>query len=322
MPLDFQHTSVLLHEAVDALSVRPDGVYVDGTAGGAGHSLEIARRLDGERGGRLFALDRDPDAVAAASERLAGYPATVLQRNYDEIPGVLAEFSLRAADGILMDLGVSSHQLDTESRGFSYHTDAPLDMRMSREGLSARDVVNTYSEEALTKILFEFGEEKFARRISANILAARKKGPVETTGELAAIIKASVPAAVRREKNPCKRTFQAIRMEVNGELAHLSEGLDRAFESLRPGGRLAVITFHSLEDRLVKRRFRHYCQGCTCPPAFPQCVCGKTPDGRLLFRKPVEPSEEERAANNRSRSARLRVVERMVKADGEIQSGI
>lgn len=295
---------------MEGLNINPDGIYLDATAGGAGHSSEIARRL---KGGRLIALDRDPDAVITATERLKAYNASVIRANYSEIGSVLEELSITEVDGILMDLGVSSHQLDAGERGFSYHQDAPLDMRMSQEGLSAKDVVNTYSYEQLSKIIFEFGEEKFSRKIAANIIKAREIKPLETTLELAEIIKQSVPAAKRREKNPCKKTFQAIRMEVNGELEHLSMGLDEAFRALKIGGRLAVITFHSLEDRLVKQRFNSFCTGCICPPDFPQCVCGRLPQGKLINKKPVEAGEEELEVNNRSRSAKLRVIERIRK---------
>lgn len=306
--MEFTHVSVLLNESIDGLDIKPEGIYVDATAGGAGHSVHIAQKLKGS--GRLIALDRDPDAVETASERLKGYNAQVVKSNYSDIRTVLDGLGIKLADGVLMDLGVSSHQLDTPERGFSYHSDAPLDMRMSREGTSAYDIVNGCSEEELSRIIFEYGEEKFSRRIAANIVKARKMNPVKTTLELAEIVKSSVPAAVRREKNPCKKTFQAIRIAVNGELEHLSVGLDAAFHCLKPGGRLAVITFHSLEDRLVKQRFAGWCKGCICPPDFPQCVCGRKPEGRLVNRKPIEAKQEELERNNRSRSAKLRIIER------------
>lgn len=306
--MEFTHVSVLLNESIDWLDIKPEGIYVDATAGGAGHSVHIAQKLKGS--GRLIALDRDPDAVETASERLKGYNAQVVKSNYSDIRTVLDGLGVKLADGVLMDLGVSSHQLDTPERGFSYHSDAPLDMRMSREGTSAYDIVNGCSEEELSRIIFEYGEEKFSRRIAANIVKARKMNPVKTTLELAEIVKSSVPAAVRREKNPCKKTFQAIRIAVNGELEHLSVGLDAAFHCLKPGGRLAVITFHSLEDRLVKQRFAGWCKGCICPPDFPQCVCGRKPEGRLVNRKPIEAKQEELERNNRSRSAKLRIIER------------
>lgn len=308
--MSFSHVSVLLEESINGLNINPDGVYIDGTAGGAGHSAEIAKRLSDK--GRLIALDMDPDAVKAASERLAEYKnAIVVKSNFTDVKEVLKKLDIDKADGMLMDLGVSSHQLDTAERGFSYHNDAPLDMRMSQEGLSAKDIINEFSEEELTRILFEYGEEKFARRISANIIKSRQMLEIKATGELAEIIKKSVPAYSKREKNPCKRTFQAIRIAVNGELESLSDGLDNAFECLKSGGRLAVITFHSLEDRLVKQRYNNWCRGCICPPDFPQCVCGHEAEGKLVNRKPIEPSEKEKEINNRSRSAKLRIIERI-----------
>lgn len=307
--MEFQHISVLLQECMEGLHIRPDGVYVDGTAGGAGHSSEIAKRLTT---GKLFALDQDPDAVAAATERLRVYPcAKVIQTNFRAMETVLHEEGIDGVDGVLLDLGVSSHQLDEGSRGFSYHADAPLDMRMSQSGASAKDLVNTCSVDELTRILRDYGEEKFARRIAVNIDRHRQVQPIETTLELAEIVKASVPASSRREKNPCKRTFQAIRIAVNGELEVLEEGLDAAFSMLNPGGRLAVITFHSLEDRLVKQKFARWCQGCTCPPDFPQCVCGNVPKAILVNRKPIVAGETELLYNKRSRSAKLRVLEKI-----------
>lgn len=306
--MEFKHISVLLDECIEGLDIKPDGIYVDGTAGGAGHSVNIAKHLTT---GKLIAIDRDPDAIKTAEERLSPYNAVVVRSNYSEIGSVIKELGIESVDGVLLDLGVSSHQLDTGDRGFSYHVDAPLDMRMSQEGISAKDVINGYSYEQLSKIIFEYGEEKFSRRIAQNIVSYREKKPVETTLELAEIIKQSVPAAVRREKNPCKKTFQAVRMEVNGELEHLSKGLDEAFFSLKIGGRLAVITFHSLEDRLVKQRFAGFCKGCICPPDFPQCICGRLPQGKLINKKPIEAAEEELKENNRSRSAKLRIIERL-----------
>lgn len=307
--MEFSHVSVMLEESINGLNIKPDGIYVDGTAGGAGHSCEIAKHLN--ENGLLIALDRDPDAVIAASERLSVYKnAKVIRSNYSQLREVLDSLGIDKVDGVLMDLGVSSHQLDTGSRGFSYHVDAPLDMRMSQDGMSAADIVNSYSEKELAKIIFEFGEEKFSRQIAANIVKAREFSPVKTTLELAEIIKNSVPQKVRRDKNPCKKTFQAIRIAVNGELEHLSKGIDDAFYSLKSGGRLAVITFHSLEDRLVKQRFAGWCRGCTCPPDFPQCICGNKPQGKLVNRKPIEAEKEELEKNNRSRSAKLRIIER------------
>lgn len=307
--MEFNHVPVLLHETLEGLNINPSGIYVDCTVGGAGHSMEIAKRLS--QNGRLIGLDRDPDAVSVAMERLSDFNATIVQKNYSEIAEVLQDLGIPSVDGILMDLGVSSHQLDTIERGFSYHYDAPLDMRMSQSGISAFDVVNQYSYEQLSKILFEFGEEKFSYKIANNIVNQRQIKPIETTLQLANIVKNSIPAKFRRDKNPCKKTFQAIRMEVNGELEHLSLGLDSAFESLKPSGRLAVITFHSLEDRLVKQRFLSWCKGCICPPDFPQCVCGKKPRAKLVNRKPIEATNSELELNNRSRSAKLRVIEKL-----------
>ncbi len=306
--MEFMHVPVLLDEVIASLDIKANGVYVDGTVGGAGHSKEIAKRLSSD--GLLIGLDRDPDAVLAASERLKGFPAKVFHRNYDEMRKVLDEIGIAGADGILMDLGVSSHQLDTAERGFSYHDDAPLDMRMSQTGLSAEDIVNTWSEETIAKILFEYGEEKFARSIAGKIAEARQIEPIRTTLQLAEIVKSSVPQKVRREKNPCKKTFQAIRIAVNGEFEHLEKGLEAAFECLKPNGRLAVITFHSLEDRIVKKQFKKWCTGCICPPDFPQCVCGRKPEGELVNRKPIVAGDSELNMNNRSRSAKLRVIER------------
>lgn len=305
--MDFSHISVLLKETVDGVFTDPRGIYADLTTGGGGHSLELAKRLDG---GSLVCFDQDPDAIEAAGERLKGYPVTFVKRNFRELREVLDELGIKALDGIMADLGVSSHQLDTAERGFSYHNDAPLDMRMSGEGLSARDVVNEYGFEELRKILYEFGEEKFAPKIAQGIVNARAVKPIETTGELSEIIKSSVPAAYRREKNPCRKSFQAIRIEVNGELDALESMLAAGFDSLKRGGRMAVITFHSLEDRIVKNRFRDFCTGCTCPPEFPVCVCGKIPRGRLITKKPLTAGGDELSGNSRSRSAKLRVIEK------------
>ena len=241
--MEFSHTSVLLNETIEGLAIKPEGIYVDGTAGGAGHSRKIAEKLTT---GRLIAIDRDPDAVQVATERLKGFNATVVQANYSEIASILRELEIEGVDGILLDLGVSSHQLDTGERGFSYNINAPLDMRMSQSGISAKDIVNEYSQEQLSKIIFEYGEEKFARKIADNIIKERQEKPIETTFELAEIIKKSIPAKFKREKNPCKKTFQAIRIAVNGELDHLSNCIDDAFDCLNSGGRLAIITFHSL----------------------------------------------------------------------------
>ncbi|MBQ3980420.1 MAG: 16S rRNA (cytosine(1402)-N(4))-methyltransferase RsmH [Treponema sp.] len=309
--MEFNHVSVMLDECINGLNIKPGGIYVDGTAGGAGHSKAIAQRLDPKAGGKLIAIDRDPDAVKAATQRLEGLPAQVVKGNYSQIDSILEDVGVEKVDGILLDLGVSSFQLDNAGRGFSYHTDAPLDMRMSREGFSARDVVNNYSFEQLAKIIFEYGEEKYARSIAMGILKAREHRPLETTLELAEAIKSSVPQRVRREKNPCKKTFQAIRIEVNSELEHLSIALDKTFDCLNAGGRLCIISFHSLEDRLVKQRFKSLCTGCTCPPDFPVCICGKKPQGKMISSKPIEASEQELAVNKRSHSAKLRIIEKL-----------
>ncbi len=308
MESNFYHLPVLLEEVLTGLDIKPEGVYIDGTCGGAGHSREIAKRLSG---GTLLGIDRDPDAVLAASERLAPYGFRAARGNYSDIRDIARENGIEAADGILLDLGVSSHQLDTEERGFSYHGNAPLDMRMSREGQTAADLVNTLAESELARILFQYGEEKFSRRIAGEIVRRRAEKLIETTGELAEIVGASVPAKFKRDKNPCRKTFQALRIAVNCEFEHLDRGLDEAFELLNPGGRLCVITFHSVEDRIVKQRFASFCKGCVCPPDFPQCVCGKTPRGKLVNRKPAEASPEELEKNPRSRSAKLRVIEKI-----------
>ena len=306
--MEFSHVSVLLKETVDGAFTDPKGVYADLTTGGGGHSLELAKRLDG---GRLICFDQDKEALEAAGERLKGLPVTLVRSNFCEMKSVLADLGIKELDGIIADLGVSSHQLDTAERGFSFHDDAPLDMRMSGEGLSARDVVNEYDEGELAKILFDYGEEKFGNRIARGIVNARLTAPIETTGQLAEIIKSSVPAAYRREKNPCRKSFQAIRIEVNHELDVLETALTDGFDVLKVGGRMSVITFHSLEDRIVKNRFKEFCTGCTCPPEFPVCVCGRKPMGRLVDKKPITASPEELERNPRSRSAKLRIIEKI-----------
>lgn len=306
--MEFVHKSVLLYETVNSLNIKPDGIYVDGTVGGAGHSLEIAKRLTT---GHLYAFDRDPDAVAVATERLSGFNATVIMSNFDEMDSRLAEIGVNKVDGIMLDLGVSSYQLDTAGRGFSYHKTAPLDMRMSQKGLSAKDVINEYSKEDLTRIFRDFGEEKFSYRIAEAILRARKVKTIETTTELAEIIAESVPASYRREGHPARKCFQAVRIEVNGELDSLAVALDKAFELLNKDGILSVITFHSLEDRIVKQKFKEFCTGCTCPPDIPICVCGKTPLGEIVNRKPITATNEELENNQRSRSAKLRVIKKL-----------
>lgn len=300
----------MLDECIEGLDIKPDGVYIDGTCGGAGHSAEIAKRLTS--GGVLIGIDRDPDAAAAASERLKPYAgARVIRGNFSDMKAIAAGEGIDGADGILLDLGVSSHQLDTAERGFSYHSDAPLDMRMSQSGTSARDIVNNASYEELSRILWEYGEERFSRKIADTIIKRREVKPIETTSELADIVCSSIPAKFRREKNPCKKTFQAIRIAVNCELDELDKALDDGFDMLKSGGRFCIITFHSLEDRIVKQRFASFCTGCICPPDFPICVCGRKPRGRLINRKPIEATEDEVARNNRSRSAKLRIIEKI-----------
>lgn len=307
--MGFHHQSVLLRECVDGLNIDPAGIYVDGTAGGGGHSLEIAKRLTT---GRLIALDRDPDAVQAAGRRLLGYPADVIETPFAEMRSVVEGLGIDRVQGVLLDLGVSSHQLDTAERGFSYSADAPLDMRMSQKGLSARDIVNTYDVSALARILREFGEERFALPIAKRIVREREKAPLKTTGQLVEIIRESIPAAARREGgHPAKRTFQALRIAVNGELDQLSRCLDEAFELLAPGGRFVILTFNSLEDRMVKQKFAALCKGCTCPPEFPVCVCGNKPRAVLVNKKPIEASPGELAENSRSKSAKLRILEKI-----------
>ncbi|MCI9194469.1 MAG: 16S rRNA (cytosine(1402)-N(4))-methyltransferase RsmH [Angelakisella sp.] len=307
--MEFCHTSVLFSQCMEGLAIQPEGIYLDGTAGGGGHSLGIARRLTT---GRLIALDKDPDAVKAAGERLAGLPARVVESDYADIPQVLDSLGIDKVDGILLDLGVSSYQLDTPERGFSYMADAPLDMRMTQQGFSARDLVNQWDVSSIARALREFGEEKYALAIAKRIARAREQQPVETTGQLVEIIKSAIPPSARYEGgHPAKRTFQAIRIAVNSELDNLSRCLDTAFGRLAPGGRFAIITFHSLEDRMVKQKFAAYCKGCVCPPDFPVCVCGHTPEGRLVNKKPIEPDEEERQQNSRSHSAKLRILEKL-----------
>ncbi len=310
--MEFRHESVLLGECIEALQIKEEGVYVDGTIGGAGHAVKICERLSGR--GRLVGIDRDEDAITAAADRLISYKdrVTILRGSYRDISELLAGVGIREVDGILLDLGVSSWQLDSADRGFTYRTDAPLDMRMDRrQALSAYEVVNTYGEEELYRLIRTYGEERFAGRIAAQICAVRKKNPIRTTGELSEIIRDSIPAKMRRTGgHPAKRTFQAIRIEVNGELDGLQEALDPCIGLLREGGRLCVITFHSLEDRIVKNCFRRNESPCTCPPEFPVCVCGKKSRGVVITRKPILPSEEEMERNPRSKSAKLRVFER------------
>ena len=312
--MEFSHVSVMLPEVLDALEPGRGGVYVDCTAGGGGHSAEIAGRLP--EGSRLICLDRDDEALEACRARLAEVRdrVTLIKANFRDLDAALDMCGADRIDGILWDLGVSSHQLDDGGRGFSYAKDAPLDMRMDQSAsLTARDVVNTYSEDELRRIIRDWGEERFAGRIAARICARRETAPIETTGELAAVIAEAIPQASRQKEaqNPARRTFQAVRIEVNGELDAIEPSIRAAAERLNPGGRMAVITFHSLEDRIVKDVFRSLCTGCTCPPEFPVCVCGKKPTVRLIARKPITAGEEELEANPRARSAKLRVCEKI-----------
>ncbi|MCI7801168.1 16S rRNA (cytosine(1402)-N(4))-methyltransferase RsmH [Eubacterium sp.] len=303
--MEFVHKSVLFDEAIESLNIDKSKIILDGTAGGGGHSREIAKRA-----GRLIAVDQDPDAIKALHERLDSFDnVTIVQNNFSNVKDILKEQGIEKIDGMLLDLGVSSFQLDTAQRGFSYHADAPLDMRMSKSGLSAKDVVNTYSETELADILFRYGEEKFARRIAKNIVLYRQNKEIETTGELVDIIKESYPKAKMRDSHPARKTFQAIRIEVNAELDALEKTLDSALDCLSSGGRLSIITFHSLEDRMVKEKFNSWVNPCTCPKEFPVCVCGKKPLGKMPF-KFKAPSEAELEKNPRARSSKLRCFEK------------
>ena len=327
--MEFKHTSVLLQECIDGLNIRPDGLYIDGTLGGGGHSFEIAKRLT--QGGVLIGIDQDEEALSAAGERLSVYSDRVrlVHDNYENMENAVRSFLEETAfsvvqreegqdkisgtvDGILLDLGVSSYQLDNPERGFSYRTDAPLDMRMDRTAdFSARDIVNIYSAQELTRILRDYGEEKCAAKIAANIVKEREIAPIETTGRLAQIVERSIPMKMReRGGNPCKRTFQAVRIACNRELEVLEDTLDTMIDMLKPGGRLCIITFHSLEDRIVKNAFRRNEKPCICPPEFPVCVCGRVSKGRVITRKPILPGKEELAQNRRSASAKLRIFEK------------
>lgn len=310
--MEFKHKSVLLYETVDQLNIKPDGIYVDGTLGGGGHSYEIASRLSDK--GRLIGIDQDEDAIKAASERLKPFMdrVTIVRNNYCNMDKVLDELSIDKVDGIMLDLGVSSYQLDTAERGFTYNVDAKLDMRMDqRQEVTARDIVNDYSEYDLYRIIRDYGEDRFAKNIAKHIVAARQKKPIETTFELNEIIKAAIPMKVRATGgHPSKRTYQAIRIELNRELEVLENSIDMMIDRLNKGGRLCIITFHSLEDRIVKVRYKNNENPCTCPPSFPTCVCGKKSKGKVITRKPTIPSEEELEENSRSKSSKLRVFER------------
>ena len=307
--VEWIHKPVLLDECIEALNIRPDGVYVDGTLGRAGHSREIAKRLTT---GRLISLDQDPDAIQTATERLQGLPAQVVQVNFRQAKQALAQLGIQQINGALLDLGVSSHQLDDGDRGFSYHMDAPLDMRMSQSGQTAADLVAALSREELARILRDYGEEPYAWQIAGRIVKEREQKPILTTLQLGELVASAVPPAERRKsKNPARRTFQALRIAVNSELDALNEGMDGIFDCLAPGGRFCIITFHSLEDRLVKNKFRRWATACTCPPEYPVCLCGGKPKAKLITRKPIEADSIELESNRRSRSAKLRVLEKL-----------
>ncbi len=308
----FKHTTVLLHETVDGLNVRPDGIYVDATLGGGGHAFEVCRRLGDT--GRLIGIDQDADAIKAAGKRLEGFgeKVTIIRSNYRDMKPELHKLGIDSVDGITLDLGVSSYQLDTADRGFSYRMDAPLDMRMDqRQKMTARDIVNGYSETELFRVIRDYGEDRFAKNIAKHIVMEREKAPIETTGQLNEIIRHAIPMKIQKTSgHPSKRTFQAIRIELNHELEVLRDSLDEMIDLLRPGGRICVITFHSLEDRIVKSAFRRNENPCTCPSHFPVCVCGKVSKGKVITRKPILPSPEELESNSRSKSAKLRIFER------------
>ena len=309
--MEFNHTSVLLWETIENLDIKPDGIYVDGTLGGGGHSFHICQKL-GENG-RLIGIDQDADAICAASKRLESFSdkVTIVRNNYCNMKTALAELGIDKVDGIVLDLGVSSFQLDTVERGFSYKYDTTLDMRMdTRQTLTARDIVNDYSEMELFRIIRDYGEDQFAKNIAKHIVAEREKSPIETTYQLNEIIKAAIPAKFRQNGHPSKKTFQAIRIECNRELDVLKDTMDDMVSLLKDGGRLCIITFHSLEDRIVKSAFKKYENPCECPPGFPVCVCGKKQLGKVISRKPILPSEEEMEVNSRSKSAKLRVFEK------------
>ena len=307
--MSFSHIPVLLNETINGLNIQENGIYVDGTAGGGGHSSEILSHL---KEGKLISIDQDPDAIRHVKERFKDNPNSIIVKgNFSDMKELLNARGIYCVDGVMLDIGVSSHQLDVAERGFSFHEDAPLDMRMSQEGASAADLVNTLEYSELARIINNYGEEKFASSIAKNIVKARQEKRIETTLELAEIIKNSVPQKVRRDGHPARKTFQALRIAVNRELDVLEKGLDEAFELLSKGGRLAVITFHSLEDRIVKQKMASWCVGCTCPKDFPVCVCGNKPKAKLINRKPIVATDEELELNVRSRSAKLRVCEKL-----------
>lgn len=312
--MEFVHKSVLLNETIESLNIKPDGIYVDGTLGGGGHAYEVCKRL-GEHG-RFIGIDQDAEAIEAAGSRLSefGDKVTIVRSNYVNIENVLKNLNITKVNGIMLDLGVSSHQLDTIERGFSYKEDAPLDMRMDdRNDITAKDIVNTYSEYDLYRIIRDYGEDKFAKNIAKHIVLAREEKTIETTGELSEIIKNSIPMKIRlKGGHPAKKTFQAIRIELNHELDVLNDSIDKMIDLLDDGGRLSIITFHSLEDRIVKTKFKNNENPCTCPPEFPICICGKKPKGKIITKKPIIPEDQEIEENKRSKSSKLRVFERII----------
>lgn len=308
--MEFSHISVMLNETVDGLNVKPNGVYVDGTTGGGGHSLEVLSRLNGS--GKLFCFDRDPDAINACKERFSNFNnVTLINEKYSSLKSALADLGVDAIDGMMLDLGVSSHQLDTRERGFSYHGEAPLDMRMSQQGITAADIVNTYSSKDLANIFFIYADEKFSFKIADEIVKRREEKPFTTTTELAELVSDCYPNKFKRNGHPARKVFQALRIAVNDEMGEVEKGIEDAFSILNPGGRLSIITFHSIEDRLVKQKFASFTKGCTCPPDFPVCVCGNKPKAKLINRKPIVASAEELEHNMRSRSAKLRILEKL-----------
>ncbi len=307
--MEFKHIPVLLKETVSGLNIKPNGIYVDGTAGGGGHSAEILSFL---KSGQLISIDQDPDAIKTVTERFKDNPnSIIIKGNFSNLKELLNNRGINQVDGVMLDIGVSSHQLDTAERGFSFHEDAPLDMRMSQRGTSAADLVNSLSQKELSRIIYSYGEENFADSISKSIVKQREIAPINTTFQLVEIIKNSVPERVRRKGHPARKTFQALRIAVNHELEALEKGMDEAFQLLAPGGRLAIITFHSLEDRIVKQKMAGWFQGCTCPPDFPVCVCGKKPQALSITRKPIVANTQELSDNPRSKSAKLRICEKI-----------
>lgn len=307
---EFSHKSVMLYETVEGLNINPSGIYVDGTAGGGGHSALIASKLNEK--GKLICFDRDPDAIKACEERLSKYKNVIfINENYSSVKSSLEKIGIEKIDGLMLDLGVSSHQLDTRERGFSYHSDAPLDMRMSQKGISATDIVNTYSAKDLADIFYKYADEKFSFKIADEIVKTREINPINTTLQLAEIVSDCYPNKFKRNGHPARKVFQALRIAVNDEMGEVEKGIEDAFSILNPKGRLSIITFHSIEDRLVKQKFLSYTKGCTCPPDFPVCVCNNKPKAKLINRKPIVASEEELKENLRSRSAKLRILEKI-----------